>query len=213
MPRRPDIPPLRRSELAPDPIDQLRNWLDLAEREVPLAQAMTLATVDSAGRPDARMVLLKGIDRRGLRFFTNQESAKGRQLAVVPEAAVVVYWRELDRQVRARGPVELLAAEESDTYFAGRLRESQLGAWASPQSEPLTDRAELDRLLERARERHAAAEIPRPPHWGGYLLRPRSVELWQGQVGRLHDRFRYDRDGAGEPGAPGEGWTITRLAP
>lgn len=207
MPRRPDMPPLRRDELDADPLAQLRRWLELAEREVPLAEAMSLATVDSDGRPDARMVLLKGVDDRGLRFFTNSRSAKGRQLAARPEAAAVIYWRELDRQVRARGAVEAVGPQESDEYFATRLRESQLGAWASPQSEPIADREELDRLLEDARERHAdAEEVARPAHWGGYLLRPRSVELWQGRVGRLHDRFRYER-------AEGGGWEITRLAP
>jgi pyridoxamine 5'-phosphate oxidase len=207
MPRRPDMPPLRRGDLAADPIVQLRAWLERAEREVPLPEAMSLATVDEQGRPDARMVLLKGVDERGLRFFTNRDSVKGRQLEAAAEGAVVLYWRELDRQVRARGPIEPLGAEESDAYFAGRLRESQLGAWASPQSEPIADRAELDTLLEHARERFGAGEeVPRPKSWGGYLLRPRSLEFWQGRVGRLHDRFRYERGAGGE-------WDITRLAP
>ena len=204
-PRRPDIPPLRRSVLADDPFDQFSAWYVEAEREAPLADAMTLATVDPEGAPDARMILLKGHGRDGFRFFTNQESAKGRQLAAVPRAALVIYWRELDRQVRARGPVEPLSAAESDAYFATRPRDSQLGAWASPQSEPLESRDELDRRFAEAGRTYGDGLVPRPPHWGGYLLVPDSIEFWQGQVGRLHDRFRYARDGTG--------WRIERLAP
>ena len=200
------MPPLSRSELDPDPIAQMRRWYELAVAEAPLAAAMTLATVDEAGIPDARMVLLKGFDERGLRFFTNYDSAKGEQLSARPSAAVVLYWRELDRQVRARGIVERLGEEESDAYFATRARDSQLGAWASPQSRPLASRTELDRALEQVASRFATAEeVPRPAHWGGLRLRPDSIEFWQGQVGRLHDRFLYTRDAAG--------WTIERLGP
>ena len=135
MPRRPDMPPLRREELAPDPVAQFGAWWELALKEAVLAEAMTLATVDSEGAPDARMVLLKGFDERGFRFHTNYQSEKGRQLEVAGRAALVIYWRELDRQVRVRGSVERLSAEESDEYWRTRPRESQLGAWASPQSE------------------------------------------------------------------------------
>jgi pyridoxamine 5'-phosphate oxidase len=199
------MPPLRRGDLEPDPIAQFQGWLAVAEREVPLPEAMTLATVDDAGAPDARMVLLKGVDERGLRFFTNHSSTKGHQLERRPRAALIVYWRELDRQVRVRGVVERLGAAESDAYFASRPRSSQLGAWASPQSEPIRDRSELDRYLAMAETRFGEGEIPRPEHWGGYVVRPLEVEFWQGQVARLHDRFLYTRDGAG--------WRIERIAP
>jgi pyridoxamine 5'-phosphate oxidase len=205
LPRRPDIAPLRRRDLDPDPIAQFRAWSALAVEQAPLAEAVTLATVDADGAPDARMVLLKGVDERGLRLFTNYSSAKAGQLDAVGRAALVVYWRELDRQVRFRGTVERLAESESDSYFATRPRDSQIGAWASPQSAPLESRESLDRLVREAEARFAGAEVPRPEHWGGYLLRPLTVEFWQGQVGRLHDRFRYRR----EDGA----WTIERLAP
>ncbi len=199
------MPPLRREDLDPDPIAQFERWFELAREEVPLAEAMTLASVDQAGAPDARMVLLKGVDERGFRFFTNEGSAKGSQLASHPRAALVVYWREQDRQVRVRGGVERLGDEESDAYFASRSRESQVGAWASPQSEPIPDRAALDRAVEEAAKRYGEDEVPRPPHWGGFVVHPLEIEFWQGQVGRLHDRFRYRRSGAD--------WEIERLAP
>jgi len=205
MPRRPDMPPLRRSELREDPVAQFAAWYERALAEVPLPEAITLATVDADGRPDARIVLLKAFDADGLRFFSNYGSAKASQLDASGYAAVVVYWRELDRQVRARGPVERLAAEDSDAYFATRPRDSQLGAWASPQSSAIRGREQLDDAVREAEQRFGGGEVPRPPHWGGYLLRPDSIEFWQGQVGRLHDRFRYVRDGAG--------WRVERLAP
>jgi pyridoxamine 5'-phosphate oxidase len=205
MPRRPEMPPLRRDGLLDDPMEQFARWWELAEAEVPLPDAITLATVDSGGAPDARMVLLKGFGPDGFRFFTNYASAKAGQLEAAGQAAIVVYWRELDRQVRARGPVERLEAADSDAYFATRPRDSQLGAWASPQSTPLADREDLDARLREAEERFGDGPVPRPDHWGGYLLHPREVEFWQGQVGRLHDRFRYVRDGGA--------WRIERLAP
>jgi pyridoxamine 5'-phosphate oxidase len=205
MPRRPDMPPLERSDLRADPIEQFADWYRRAVAEVPLADAVCLATVDADGGPDARMVLLKGFDGEGFRFHTNYESAKAGQLAADPRGALVFYWRELDRQIRARGVVEPLAAEESDRYFATRPRESQVAAWASPQSRPLRDRAELDALVEEEGRRFEGVEVPRPEGWGGYLLRPGVLEFWQGQVGRLHDRLRYVRDGGG--------WRIERLAP
>jgi pyridoxamine 5'-phosphate oxidase len=204
MPRRPDMAPLRRSDLDPDPIAQFTVWFDRAAEEAPLTEAMTLATVDADGNPDARMVLLKGWDRRGFRFFTNSESAKGAQLQSLPAAALILYWRELDRQVRIRGAVDRLGEDESDEYFASRPRESQLGAWASPQSRPIADRDALDSRLAELEARYPD-EVPRPPHWGGYLVRPSSIEFWQGQVGRLHDRFVYRR--------AEEAWKIERLAP
>ena len=205
MPRRPDMPPLRRPDLRDDAVEQFAEWYERAVDEVPLADAMALATVDADGHPDARMVLLKGFDAAGIRFFTNYESAKGAQLEGAGHAAVIVYWRELDRQVRARGPVERLSAADSDAYFASRPRDSQLGAWASPQSSVLESREQLDERLAEVQARFEGTDVPRPEHWGGYLLRPDTVEFWQGQVGRLHDRFRYSRDGAG--------WRVERLAP
>ena len=205
MPRRPDMPPLDRAMLADDPIAQFAAWWELAEREVPLCDAMTLATVDADGAPDARMVLLKGFGADGFRFFTNRESAKAQQIAAGARAALILYWREVDRQVRIRGAVEPLDEAESDAYFATRPRDSQLGAWASPQSRPLRDRAELDARLREVEERFGEGEVPRPPHWGGYLVRHSEVEFWQGQVARMHDRFRYTREG--------DGWAIERLGP
>jgi len=199
------MPPLRRDDLAADPIAQLADWYQRALDEVPLADAMALATVDGEGRPDARMVLLKGFSDDGLRFFTNYESAKAGQLEAAGHAAVIVYWRELDRQVRARGPVGRLPEAASDAYFATRPRDSQLGAWASPQSSPIESREELDARVGELDARFGGGEVPRPEHWGGYVLRPETVEFWQGQVGRLHDRFRYSREG--------QGWRIERLAP
>lgn len=204
-PRRPDIPALRREALAEDPFEQFSAWYLDAEREVPLAEAMTLATVDADGAPDARMVLLKGHGPGGFRFFTNRGSEKGRQLAVRPRAALVVYWRELDRQVRVRGHVEPLSDPDSDAYFATRPRDSQLGAWASPQSEPIASREELDRRFAELTHEYRDRDVPRPSRWGGYLVVPESIEFWQGQVGRLHDRFRYSREDGG--------WRIDRLAP
>src|SRR3712207_5142373 len=147
------MPLLRAADLAPDPIEQFASWWEAAEREVPLPDAMTLATVREDGSPDARMVLLKGHDERGFRFFTNFESMKAAQLSGDARAALVVYWRELDRQVRIRGGVERLSEEESNAYFATRAPDSRLGAWASPQSRPIADRAELERFVEEARRR------------------------------------------------------------
>jgi pyridoxamine 5'-phosphate oxidase len=205
MPRRPDMPPLQRSALADDPIEQFRDWYERAERELPLAHAMTLATVDAHGAPDARMVLLKGFGPEAFRFFTNLTSAKAMQLEVAPRAALVLYWRELDRQVRIRGPVEPLSEAASDDYFATRPRDAQIGAWASPQSAPVADRAALDSRVEEVEERFAGGPVSRPPFWAGYALRPEQIEFWQGQAARLHDRFLYTR--------VADGWRLERLAP
>jgi pyridoxamine 5'-phosphate oxidase len=199
------MPPLRREGLAADPLEQFRTWYGHAARQVPLAEAMTLATVDAEGVPDARMVLLKGFGPAGFRFFTNLGSAKARQLRSAPWAALVLYWRELDRQVRIRGRVERLSDPESAEYFATRPRDSQIGAWASPQSDTLADRQTLVRRAQEAERKFSGAQIPRPPFWGGFVVRPREIEFWQGQAARLHDRFRYLRtDG---------GWRLERLAP
>jgi len=203
--KRLSLPLLRRGDLVADPIDQFTSWWEVAQREAALPEAMTLATVDAEGRPDARMVLLKGFGAVGFQFFTNYESVKAAQLDSAGNAALVLYWRELDRQIRIRGAIERLSATASDEYFATRPRDSQLGAWASPQSQPLSDRAELDARLTAISERFEGSEVPRPEHWGGYLVRHELVEFWQGQVGRLHDRFEYRlADGA---------WQIERLGP
>ena len=201
---RKQLPPLDREGLDDDPIAQLGDWYELAEREVPLAEAMTLATADADGAPNARMVLLKGFGPEGLRFFTNYESVKGAELEARPRAALILYWRELDRQVRARGPVHKLTAEQSNEYFASRPRDSQAAAAASPQSRTI-DRGELDRDVAEVLDAAGDGPIERPANWGGYALEPEEMEFWQGRDGRLHDRFRYTREGGG--------WRIERLAP
>jgi pyridoxamine 5'-phosphate oxidase len=193
-----------REHLADDPIEQFAVWFAEAQGEVPLAEAMSLATVDENGSPDARMVLLKGFGPDGFRFFTNYESAKGEELAASPRAALVIYWRELDRQVRVRGEVERLSAEDSDAYFASRPRDSQIAAAVSPQSRPI-EREELERRYAELAAELGESSPERPEHWGGYLLRPEVIEFWQGRDSRMHDRFRYSRrDGS---------WRIERLAP
>jgi pyridoxamine 5'-phosphate oxidase len=206
MTERRAFPPLHKGDLAADPFAQFARWYEAAREEVPLADAMTLATTGDDGVPDARMVLLKGHGPDGFRFFTNYESAKASEIDADPRGALVIYWREHDRQVRARGAIERLPAADSDAYFATRARESRLGAWASPQSRPLADRAELDARLAAVRERFAGVEdVPRPETWGGFVLRPRTIEFWQGQQARLHDRFLYTREA--------DGWRVERLAP
>jgi pyridoxamine 5'-phosphate oxidase len=203
-PRRDENPPLDREQLADDPIDQFAAWFEEAREAVPLAEAMTLATVDADGSPDARMVLLKGFGADGFRFFSNYESAKGEQLAASPRAALILYWRELDRQVRIRGEVERLSSEDSDAYFGSRPRDSQIAAAISPQSRPV-EREELDRRYAELAAELGESNPQRPEHWGGYLLRPEVIEFWQGRDSRMHDRLRYARqDGS---------WRIERLAP
>lgn len=198
--------PLERPTLDPNPVVQFRTWLAAADAAgVPLANAIALSTADAAGAPSVRHVLLRGITDDGFVFFTNQSSRKGRELAANPRGAFTVLWRELDRQVCVRGRVAPLPSASSDEYFAGRPREAQLGAWASRQSEPLAERADLERRLDEMGQRFEDVDVPRPSFWGGYLLTPDDVEFWQGQRFRLHDRFRYTRDG--------DGWTIERLYP
>jgi pyridoxamine 5'-phosphate oxidase len=188
-----------------DPLKQFGRWWDEAlAAEVPEANAMTLATADAAGKPSARTVLLKGFDDRGFVFFSNYESRKGEELAANPFAAVLFFWRELERQVRIEGAVERVDADESDAYFRSRPLASRIGAWASPQSKPISGRAWL---LARAAEmglRHGPSPS-RPPFWGGYRIRPAVIEFWQGRPSRLHDRLRYARAESG--------WTRVRLAP
>jgi pyridoxamine 5'-phosphate oxidase len=203
-PRRAENPPLAREHLPSDPIEQFAAWFREAQEVVPLPEAMTLATVDEDRFPDARMVLLKGYGPDGFRFFTNYESAKGGQLDANPRAALILYWRELDRQVRVRGDVERLSADDSDAYFGSRPRDSQIAAAVSPQSRPV-EREELDRRYAELATELGDSNPKRPEHWGGYLLRPEVIEFWQGRDSRMHDRFRYTRQGGS--------WRIERLAP
>jgi pyridoxamine 5'-phosphate oxidase len=198
--------PLRREDLLDDPIEQFRRWLGDAEAAgIPLPNAMAVATADAEGRPSVRHVLLRGIDERGFTFFTNYDSRKGRQLAENPHAGLVFLWKLLDRQVNATGRAERVDPAESDAYFATRPREARLGAWASAQSSVLESREELERRVAEADERFAGAEVPRPPNWGGFVVRPNTVEFWQGRRSRLHDRFRYSREDGG--------WRVDRLSP
>jgi pyridoxamine 5'-phosphate oxidase len=205
---------LELDEVADGPLQAVRRWLDEAiAADLPEPTAVTLATVDADGRPDARVVLLRGLDGRGAVWFTNRRSAKGRQLGAVPAAALVAYWPQLDRQVRLQGPVTELSDAESDAYFAARPRGSQLAAWASEQSEPVDDRAALERRVAEVEGRFAGRDVPRPPHWGGYLLTPTSIELWQGRPSRLHDRLRCTWLGGDGPRHDPSGWRVDRLQP
>ena len=221
---------LRRKDLAADPISQFKSWFEQAEGQRASGRlrkfcvrlykalflggagersdvnAMTLATVDAAGRPSARVVLLKGVDERGFIFFTNYLSRKGRELSVNPQAALVFYWPELERQVCVGGKVAQLPAPESDAYFGSRPRGSRLAAWASNQSAVVADRATLEKQWHEFENKYPAEQVPRPPHWGGYVLTPERVEFWQGRPDRLHDRFCYTRRGDGS-------WLIERLSP
>jgi pyridoxamine 5'-phosphate oxidase len=198
--------PLNERDLLPDPLEQLARWVDEArDAGVLLPEAMALATADAEGRPSIRHVLMRGLDPRGIVFFTNYASRKAADLTVNPNAAVVFLWRELDRQVSAHGPVERTSAEESEAYFRTRPREARIGAWASLQSRPVASREELDERYREIDARYPGDDVPLPPHWGGFRLRPESFEFWKGRAHRLHDRFHYAR--------ADEGWTIERLYP
>lgn len=189
-----------------DPFRQFGQWFDEAVvAALPEPSAMTLATVDADGRPSARVVLLKGMDERGLAFYTNQDSRKGHELAHRPLAALLFFWPQLERQVRIEGSVEGVDALVADAYFASRPHASKLSAWASPQSELMPDRATLEARFTEIAVRFPGNDVPRPPHWGGYRVVPAMFEFWQGRRSRLHDRVVYHRDSAG--------WRIGRLAP
>jgi pyridoxamine 5'-phosphate oxidase len=193
-------------DVGPDPVAEVTRWLDQAiEAEALEPTAMTLATATPDGAPSARMVLLKGLDARGFVFYTHYDSRKGAELTANPRAALVLYWPELERQVRVTGTVERVSREETAAYFMSRPLGSRIGAWASAQSRTIPDRASLEREIAAATARFAGGEVPVPPEWGGYRVRPDTVELWQGGADRLHDWIRYRRDG--------EGWVVERLAP
>lgn len=198
--------PLNGESADPDPISQFAHWFEQAlTAELMDPNAMALATATSDGVPSARIVLLKGFDERGFRFYTNYDSRKGGELAENPRAALCIYWRALSRQVRVEGTVEKLTRKESGNYFRQRPRPSQIGAWASDQSERVDSREALDERFERYRREFEGEEVPLPDRWGGYVLNPVSIEFWQGREKRMHDRLLYRREESG--------WEIIRLAP
>jgi len=190
-----------------DPFRQFLQWFQEAEQAgMPLPNAMNLATSTQAGRPSVRMVLLKGVDDRGLIFHTNYQSRKGQEIKENPFAAIVFYWSALARQVRIEGKVEKLDPAESEAYFASRPRGSQIGAHASPQSQVVADRDALVAIYQAAEKKFSGKSVPRPENWGGYRLVPQIFEFWQEGANRIHDRLRYRRDEAGD-------WVLERLAP
>ena len=198
---------LHERDVDPSPMVQLDRWLQEAiAAEHPEPTAMTLATASRDGEPAARVVLLKGLDDRGLTFFTSYESDKGRQLAQNPRACAVLFWVLLERQARVTGAISRVPREETEAYFRSRPRESQLGAWASAQSTVIAGREELEARLDEVRARFGDGDVPCPPVWGGYRLIPDQLELWQGRPSRLHDRLRYTRKGE-------NAWIVERLAP
>lgn len=199
---------LREEDLVADPIRQFQVWMDVAiAAELPEPNAMTLATATLDGRPSARMVLLKEIDQTGFVFFTNYLSRKGQEIAANPFVALVVFWVELERQIRVEGRIAPLAAAASDAYFHSRPRGSQLGSAASPQSQVVTSRDDLEQRVQHLSDQYPEQIIPRPSHWGGYHVTPATIEFWQGRTNRLHDRLRYRRATEADP------WQIERLAP
>ncbi len=193
---------------ADEPLGLFERWLaEAGKREPNDPNAMALATVDAGGLPDVRMVLLKGADRRGFVFYTNEQSAKGRQIAASPAAAALFHWKSVRRQVRLRGAVSLVSDGEADAYFSGRPRDSQIGAWASQQSRPLESRSVFEQAIADYTAKFGAAEVPRPPYWRGFRLTPIEVEFWRDRPFRLHDRVLFTRDSASAP------WARRRLYP
>ena len=197
---------LRRVDLDPDPEAQFRRWYEQAEDAVAMPEAVVLATADRDGRPSVRMVLAKGLDDRGFKFHTGHGSRKARELTDNARGALLFYWAPLGRQVRVEGPVERVPDDESEEYFRTRPRDGQIAAWASSQSEVIDSRAELEARVREFERQFEGQDVPLPPHWGGYRLRPEAWEFWQHRDSRLHDRFRYSRQDGGR-------WKIERLAP
>lgn len=198
---------LLESHAPPNPLDLFAQWFhEAVEAELPEPSAMSLATANSQGEPSVRIVLLKGFSTEGFTFYTNYASRKGQDLAENPKASLLFWWIELERQVRITGLVERVPAAESDAYFHSRPYESRLGAWASDQSTPVADRSELEARFADVQRLYPDGQVPRPPHWGGYLLRPTALEFWHGRPSRLHDRLHYELQPGGE-------WQRSRLAP
>ncbi|WP_298647917.1 pyridoxamine 5'-phosphate oxidase [uncultured Proteiniphilum sp.] len=197
---------LNKTEMASNPFDEFRVWLETAIASgLPEPNAMIVASATPDGRPSARVVLLKEVNEKGFVFYTNYMSRKGRELLANPFTAAVLDWHEIERQVRIEGLVEKLEDEESDAYFNVRPNDAKIGAWASPQSRIVKGREELEELQKRYTAQFAGKEVPRPPHWGGFVIRPTLIEFWQGRPNRMHDRIAYYK--------VDKGWSMQRLAP
>jgi pyridoxamine 5'-phosphate oxidase len=203
----PELPRLTEESLPADPLELFAAWLGDAEASgMTDPNAMTLATAGADGRPSARTVLLRGVGDDGFRFFTNRMSLKGRQLGENPRAQLLFFWREIGRQILVHGSVDQLSDQESDAYFESRARESRIGAWASEQGSVIESRQQLLARVDEAGQRFEGDDVPRPPHWGGYIVRPEAIEFWQAGEFRLHDRFVYRRSEGGQ-------WVTERLSP